>query len=506
MSRAVPRPDPITEATALVVGVGGIGGPCAWALADAGVGRLVLVDPDVVETSNLPRQVLFAAEDCGQPKAEVAARRLARAGLALEAVVGRFDDGTAETLLARADVVVDATDGAAAKDLVQRWTVAAGVPFVHAAALGSEGRVLDVPAGGRPCLACLFGSGAADAEGDTCARHGVFPGLTGAVGALAAAAALDRLRRPRGASRGLRVLDLAVPRAVTLAVETDPRCLVCGPGRAAMSRGPAGGPAATPSGALACAPAEVLDLREESCPMNLLRARRAMDRAGPAETLEIWLGAEGAATVPGGLRSLGHHVVSSEGVGPGLRIRVRRRPGAAAGSAAMGSDAWLRRYARQIVLSEVGEGGQRALQAACVRLRGAGTSLAAAAVHLAAAGVGTLEIESAAVPLTASEAVRWPYVRAHEGRLASEALADSLSRHTEATVRATPASATGATTLRAEIAGVEPALELTIDGGEGALAQAQGALVADATMRAILAGRAPSLGVRVHPDGTVASA
>ena len=172
------------SSTVLVVGVGGIGAPCAWALADAGVASVLLVDPDVVEPSNLPRQVLFGLDDVGRPKAAAAAAHLARPGRTVEGVVTSFDATTADALLARAAVVVDATDGAATKDLVHALAVAAGKPVVHAAGLGSEGRVLDVPAGGRPCLACLFGRLASgDEGGDTCARYGVFPGVVGAVGA-----------------------------------------------------------------------------------------------------------------------------------------------------------------------------------------------------------------------------------------------------------------------------------------------------------------------------------
>ena len=136
--------------TVLVVGVGGLGTPCARSLADAGVEGLVLVDPDVVDLSNLPRQVLFEPGDVGRPKAEVAAARLAGPGRRVRAEVARFDATTAPRLLAGADVVVDATDGAASKDAVHGLAVAVGLPVVHAAALGSEGRVLDVAPGGRP--------------------------------------------------------------------------------------------------------------------------------------------------------------------------------------------------------------------------------------------------------------------------------------------------------------------------------------------------------------------
>ena len=311
----------VKDTTALVVGVGGIGAPCAWALADAGIGRLLLVDFDAVEPSNLPRQILFSEEDVGRPKAEVASERLSRAGLSIEAIALQLDGGNGPALFARAHVAVDATDGASTKDLLNALAVTTRTPFVHAAALGSEGRVLDVPEGGRPCLACVFGSLSNGGEGDTCASYGVHPGVTGAVGYLAAQAALGLLANPSGPSKGLRVLDLAGGRGVTLQVESDPRCAVC-----SGLPVPVPVPAHVPgSGSFsASVPAHALDLTRESCPMNLLRARRALEALTPGSTLEIWLGTEGLDSVPEGLVALGHRLVSSEALPIGARLLVRR--------------------------------------------------------------------------------------------------------------------------------------------------------------------------------------
>jgi adenylyltransferase/sulfurtransferase len=314
-----------SKATALVLGVGGIGCPAALSLAEAGVGSLLLVDFDVVEPSNLPRQFLFREDDVGKPKAVVAAKRLARTGARADAVVGRFDEESGPALLARADVVVDALDGAASKDLANALAARAGKPFVHAAAIGHEGRVLDVPAGGAPCLACLFGTGAAD-EGDSCASFGVVPTVTALVGFLAAKAALDRLLDPRAPSKGLRVIDLETGRGVTLEARADPACPACGSGRGARA-GSGERPART--SARESVPAGALDLRSESCPTNLLLAKRAVERLAPGGEIEIWLGEEGAGTVPTGLRSAGHRLVEREERGGALRIRVRRVGGRA---------------------------------------------------------------------------------------------------------------------------------------------------------------------------------
>ncbi len=498
------------EGTVLVVGVGGLGTPCAWALADAGVLRLVLVDPDRIEPSNLPRQLLFRPEDVGRRKAVVAAERLAREGLSLDARVERFDRATAPSLLATADVVVDATDGAASKDLVHALAVRAGLPVVHAAALGHEGRLLDVPAGGRPCVACLFGVGGGEA-GDTCARFGVVPSITAAVGFLAAHVALERHARPRAPSRGLRVLDGGAGRALTLDAVADPRCPVCGAppdaplpalaDPAPCGDGGDGGDVPRPDAPGIHASGGVLDLRDEACPMNLLRARRALDRAAPGEVVELWLGAEGIATVPDGLAHLGHAILSRAPIGGALALRVRRGAGA---RAPVGSDAWLRRFARQIVLPEVGEEGQRRLADASVEVGGAGDAFVAAAWVLACAGVGTVRLRGGAPRLEAARARAHPFVPADAGRSEAEALADALTRHGIA--GAAVVAAADGTALRA-------ARTLRIDVGDGvpseaacrsrgALALAEGALAADRALRRCY-GLEPAAAFQVRDDATI---
>lgn len=443
--------------TVLVVGAGGIGGPAALALAGTDVATIRLVDPDVVDTSNLSRQILYEDADVGSAKATVAARRLEGAGPRVEGRVGRFDETSAPGLLEGVDVVIDATDGAATKDLVSALVVEAGIPLVHAAAIGSEGRVLDGPAGGRPCIACLFGyaSESGEAAGDTCARVGVWPAVPGAVGALAADAAMRRLEDPRAPSGGLVVLDFASPRALVLAAQPDPACPACGakrrrPRPVADACG-VGGPSSH-----AAAPAGVLDLRGESCPMNLLRARRAIDRMPPGGVLEIWLGAEGMQTVPGGLTTLGHAVLDSAPRGDGLHLVVRRRGGEAGARPAPDGDAWLRRFARQIVLPDLGEEGQRRIGGARVVVAGDGDAAEAAATHLRAAG--------------ALDVVRGP----------------------------------GPTTGRLRIAAGPVSVDAPVR-PSGPLARFEGAALADASLRAIVRGEPPTRRIAVDGAGRVST-
>ncbi|HEX9052158.1 MAG TPA: ThiF family adenylyltransferase, partial [Anaeromyxobacter sp.] len=114
--------------SALVVGAGGLGGPALLVLAAAGVGRLVVVDDDAVEPSNLPRQPLFGAAEVGARKAAAAAARLGQLfpSVKVEALDRRFDDESALALARAADVLVDGSDNFATKFLASDAAVAAG--------------------------------------------------------------------------------------------------------------------------------------------------------------------------------------------------------------------------------------------------------------------------------------------------------------------------------------------------------------------------------------------
>lgn len=387
---AATDPLPLKDRHVVVAGVGGIGCPAAWGLMEAGVGRLTLVDPDLVQVHNLPRQVLFGDDDVGRRKAEVAAGRLARPGRRVAGVVARLDGRSAASLLSGADLLIDATDGPRAKDGLNVLAVERGLPLIHAAGLRSEARLLDVPAGGHPCLACLFGRLPADTG--SCADFGVWNGVVGAVGFLAAEAAVRRLTRPAAPASGYDVLDLEGRRWTRLNVPPDAGCTVCGPrakpsGERFVDDGP---PCA--DRLPASAPPDVLDLTQERCPMNLLRARQRLEAAPAGSTVEIWLGLEGAATVPEGLRALGHALLVEEPLGEGLRLRVRRAWKPKPDEPEPIPREVLERFARQIVLPGFGEQGQRRLQGTRVVLRGRPPGTDAAQRYLLSAGVRDVSV------------------------------------------------------------------------------------------------------------------
>lgn len=167
---------------ATVVGAGGLGGPLALALGAAGV-ELVIVDPDVVEVSNLHRQIQFTAADLGEAKAPVLA---ARVGGRAKGYRLRWVAEDADDLSGDSDLIVDGSDDPATKFAVSDWAVARGKPYLIAAALRFGGNVL-VGAPGTACYRCLFEEPVA---ADTCAAAGVLGPVVGAIGGVAAALAL----------------------------------------------------------------------------------------------------------------------------------------------------------------------------------------------------------------------------------------------------------------------------------------------------------------------------
>jgi adenylyltransferase/sulfurtransferase len=229
-----PTNSELTRARLLVVGVGGLGAPAAATLASAGVGTLGLVDPDVVEVSNLHRQALYTDADVGRPKVEAASARLAPLAPALrvEPYRHRFtaDDGD---LLSRYDVVLDGTDSIAAKFAVNDAAVAARVPLVHAGVLGFRAQLLTVLPGGT-CYRCVFEEAPPPGDAPSCQEAGVMGPVPAFAAALQAAEAI-RILTGRGAAFADRLvtfdLRAGIWRIVPLA--PNPRCPVCAPASAA---------------------------------------------------------------------------------------------------------------------------------------------------------------------------------------------------------------------------------------------------------------------------------
>ena len=176
-----------------VVGLGATGSVIAAWLARAGVGHLTLLDRDLVERSNLQRQILFGEGDLGRLKAEAAAERLREANpeVDLRPAVADLTSGNARELLAGFDLICDGTDNFEARFLLNDVAIEAGVPWVYAGALGAEAMVWPIHPPRTPCLRCLMEEPPASGDVDTCDSAGV---LGPAVGVAGSWAALESLR------------------------------------------------------------------------------------------------------------------------------------------------------------------------------------------------------------------------------------------------------------------------------------------------------------------------
>ncbi len=215
----------------LLVGAGGLGSPAALYLAAAGVGHLTLVDFDVVDVSNLQRQVLHGTADVGRPKVESARDRLRALDprLSVTALQARLDAGNALELVRQHDLVVDGSDSFATRYLVSDACVLAGRPDVHASIFRFDGQatVLCTPDG--PCYRCLFPSPPGPGEVPSCAEAGVLgvlPGLLGAVQATEAIKLAAGIGTPLVGR--LLLVDALSMQFRTVKVRKDPACPACG--------------------------------------------------------------------------------------------------------------------------------------------------------------------------------------------------------------------------------------------------------------------------------------
>lgn len=232
--------DPLSTKRVLVIGAGGLGGPALLGLAAAGVGRLVVVDGDAIESSNLARQPLFGEADLGRRKVEAAAGRLRSLfpQSAIEPIDGRFDEGSAAQLLAGVDLLVDGSDNFETKFLANDAALRAGVPLLHGGVLRYTAQLLTVIPGETACLRCLFEGPPARGEVPSCAEAGVLGPLAGFAGSLLAAEAVRVLAGERGAYAGrLLVYEARSARSRAVAVRRRPDCTACpsAPRRAAQA-------------------------------------------------------------------------------------------------------------------------------------------------------------------------------------------------------------------------------------------------------------------------------
>ncbi|MBW3087254.1 HesA/MoeB/ThiF family protein [Bifidobacterium sp. 82T24] len=216
----------------LIVGAGGLGSPVALYLAAAGVGTIGIVDDDVVDVSNLQRQIIHDDDHVGMPKAESAKLGIERLNPDVTVNVYRtmFTADNAADIIDGYDLVIDATDNFAAKFLINDACVLAGKPFVHGGVVRFSGQLMDYVPGEGPCYRCIFREMPAAGEVPTCREAGVLGAAVGVIGSLQAVEAVKMIT---GAGELLTARMLTVDlltmniRRVPLP-EREPDCPVCG--------------------------------------------------------------------------------------------------------------------------------------------------------------------------------------------------------------------------------------------------------------------------------------
>ncbi len=228
----------LQAARVLVVGAGGLGSPAAFYLAAAGVGRLRIVDDDVVDRSNLQRQILHTDAGIGMPKVESAARTLQALNprVSLETERLRVTAGDIDRLLADVDVVLDGSDNFPVRYLLNDACVAHAKPLVHGAVHRFDGQVSVFDAGRhrgmQPCYRCLFPEPPPPEAAPNCSEAGVLGVLPGVIGLLQATEVLKLLLGIGEPLTGrLLHFDALSMRFRETRLSPDPDCRVCAPGR-----------------------------------------------------------------------------------------------------------------------------------------------------------------------------------------------------------------------------------------------------------------------------------
>lgn len=221
----------LLDGSVAVFGLGGLGSPVALYLAAAGVGRMVLVDFDEVELSNLQRQIIHDTGDLGRPKVESAGDSIQRLNphVMVERVPRILEGEALEAVIAGVDVVVDCTDNFPTRFALNAACHATRKPLVSGAAIRFEGQVSVYFPGQEdsPCYRCLYNdTGTAD---ETCTQTGVAAPLLGIVGSVQAFETMKVLMQIGTVLKGrLLLLDALNMEWHTMRFQRDPACPVCG--------------------------------------------------------------------------------------------------------------------------------------------------------------------------------------------------------------------------------------------------------------------------------------
>ena len=228
----------LKKAKVCVVGIGGLGNPIATRLVAMGVGKIRIVDRDVIELSNLHRQTMFDESDIGQVKVEAAAKKLKKMNpdVEIEALPVSVNDYTALDIVEGCDVVIDGLDSVNARYSLNKACIKKNIPFVTGAAVGVSGQAFTILPKETACYHCVFPALDEDSM-PTCSIEGVHPSILSIIGGIEVAEAVKIItgKKPNLANRILHVdlENLEFVNTNTMKVE---ECPVCGSGKAEETR------------------------------------------------------------------------------------------------------------------------------------------------------------------------------------------------------------------------------------------------------------------------------
>ena len=221
----------ISSSKAAIIGLGGLGSPAALLLGSMGIGKLVLVDRDVVSKTDLHRQPLYTEEDVDLPKVDVAARRLKaiNPNLDVETYATIVSTETLSPIVEDVDVILDGLDSMYARYIVNRLAVRYNKPYIHAGAIEMYGTVSTIIPYETPCIECIYGFIEDESGLPTCAQVGVHPSITFIIASIMVSEAIRIItgKKPLLAGK-LLYFDLRTLDMEKIMVKRDEECPVCG--------------------------------------------------------------------------------------------------------------------------------------------------------------------------------------------------------------------------------------------------------------------------------------
>ena len=220
----------LLDASVLIIGMGGLGSPAAIYLAAAGVGKLVLSDYDIVESSNLQRQIVHRESNVGQLKVDSAKQNIAdtNSNCVVETINYQLEGGELKELIASVDVVLDCSDNFPTRFEVNRYCVETNTALVSGAAIRLEGQITNYqPGSGGPCYQCLYSKVYENAE--SCEMEGVLAPVVGVIGTMQALQGIMIIAGLGETSVGkLMLFDADAMEWQMVRLPKNPECPACG--------------------------------------------------------------------------------------------------------------------------------------------------------------------------------------------------------------------------------------------------------------------------------------